>query len=273
VATTNASDATAASADPVLVVYRLVVVAALFGLLIAVARKLRREWSTGTSAAPPAPDAIAFAANVTRDFGPVGLRLVGSRDPLGRPYRWTNRPQPGPDQAGAWVCVGRDDRGYLFVDLAATPDLVTITGDPEARTRLGASFAEQIVRNGPDEADVSIVGDVVDPTALDGRGRFAADLAEFLSTGAQRVGRLTVVICTVASDAELDVLRELVRRTDHRLVAVVVGDLPPARWSFDAKPPDYVRVTTAADGTVSTTPSGPVTAKKVRSPTAADTSP
>jgi hypothetical protein len=273
VATTTASEQTAASVDPVLVVFRVVVVGSLFGLLIAVVRKLRREFRlTGLPAVRPAPDAVAFIANVAWDHEIVGLRLVGSRDPLGTPYRWTNRPEPGPDHVGAWVCVGRDDPGYLFVDFAATPDVVTITGDPEARKRLGASFANQIANHGRGVVAVTIVGDVVDSSVLSGDVRFVADLAGFVLSG-DHIRRPMVVICAVSGDDEIGFLRELIRRTNYRLVAVVVGDLPAARWSFEASSPDYVRVATAANGTVSTTPSGPLSAKKVRSPTAADTSP
>jgi hypothetical protein len=272
-----------AAGEPVAAAIRLGVIAVVVGLVLLVAVRWRREPRPAARPAVGAPPCVAeparisplaaFSAYVARDGELVRVRLLGGRDPLGVPYRWSHVPEPGPFESGATVFVGRDDPGYLLVDLAATPDVVTVTGDADARARLVASFANQILDHGVSQVAVTIVGDIVDRRQLSVSAQYAADVGELLSSGLERTRRCTVVICAVGHEDELDVLRELVRRTDHRVVPVVVGDLPPARWSFEATTRAYVRVATEANGTVSTTPSGPVTAKKARSPRAAGTSP
>ena len=91
--------------------------------------------------APSGP--IAFTARVVLGHDLVGVRLVGSSATdaaLVLPYGWGERASHVPQSASAPVWIGRDSAGFLFVDLARTPDVVTVTGKPDARARLAVSW-------------------------------------------------------------------------------------------------------------------------------------
>jgi hypothetical protein len=134
------------------------------------------------------------------------------------------------------VCIGRDSAGFLFVDLARTPDVVTVTGNPDARVRLAVSVVNQLLaRRIRHRLGVTVVGDVIDRARLRRGSRFVPDVGELTMEGLTRGARCDFVICTVSREEDLDLLRHLVRASRRRVVPIVVGDLPPARWSFDVQ--------------------------------------
>jgi hypothetical protein len=53
--------------------------------------------------------------------------------------------------------------------------------------------------------------------------------------GQTRGARWNIVISAGSRDEDLDLLRHLVRASRRHVVPLVVGDLPPARWSFDVQ--------------------------------------
>jgi hypothetical protein len=185
------------------------------------------------------PDPIAFTARVALGHDVVGVRLVGSSAidaALVLPYGWGERASHVPQSASAPVCIGRDSAGFLFVDLARTPEVVTVTGNPDARARLAVSVVNQLLaRRIRHRLGVTVVGDVIDRARLRRGSRFVPDVGELTMDGLTRGARCDFVICAVSREEDLDLLRHLVRASRRRVVPIVVGDLPPARWSFDVQ--------------------------------------
>jgi hypothetical protein len=185
------------------------------------------------------PGPIAFTARVALGHDVVGVRLVGSSAidaALVLPYGWGERATHVPQSASAPVCIGMDSAGFLFVDLARTPDVVTVTGNPDARVRLAVSVVNQLLaRRIRHRLGVTVVGDVIDRARLRRGPRFVPDVGELTMGGLTRGARCDFVICAVSREEDLDLLRHLVRASRRRVVPIVVGDLPPARWSFDVQ--------------------------------------
>ncbi len=182
---------------------------------------------------------IAFTAKVALGHDLVGVRLVGSSAAdaaLALPYGWGERASHVPQSATAPVCIGRDSTGFLFVDLARSPDVVTVTGNPDARARLAVSLANQLLtRRIRNRLGVTVVGEVIDRARLRRGSGFVPDVTGLTTDGLARGVRWDLVICAVSREEDLDLLRHLVRASRRRVVPVVIGDLPPARWSFDVQ--------------------------------------
>ena len=82
---------------------------------------------------------------------------------------------------------------------------------------------------------MTVVGDVIDRARLRRGSRFVPDVTELTTGGMTRGARCDFIICGVYREEDLDLLRHLVRASRRRVVPVVVGDLTPARWSFDVQ--------------------------------------
>ncbi|HMH92232.1 MAG TPA: hypothetical protein VK586_14250, partial [Streptosporangiaceae bacterium] len=57
---------------------------------------------------------------------------------------WTPLPYDAPDNGVAFACLGTGDKGCLFIDLAAAPGAITITGEADSAARLAESIAHQL---------------------------------------------------------------------------------------------------------------------------------
>ncbi|MGW0436573.1 hypothetical protein ACWDV4_29000 [Micromonospora sp. NPDC003197] len=205
--------------------------------------------TTGTDAAPEvaALDVVAErpATLLTRSG-----RLVVELEPLtGAPDQLDVRLlgtalEVTADTACAWlvdeqlpeatlpVVLGRQGDRRLFVDLAAAPDVFTVTGVPSAARRLALTLAEQLAGSG---VTVGIVGDALGPDVPAGYRRMATfptadgDLDAPAGPG--------VVFSGGLRGADLTAARDLAVRTGHRVIAVLVGEVVRSRWSVRVTEP------------------------------------
>jgi hypothetical protein len=150
---------------------------------------------------------------------------------------WTPRPRDVPSGGLAFACVGAGDGGCLFIDLAAAPGPVMLGGEPEVASRLAESIAHQL-RSGPtaDRIHLAVVGDAVPAPLPPGTERVAsaADLGWGGRPGPSEQAEL--VFCRLNSDDDVFPLARYVASARHRVVPIVLADLPGAPWSFTAYP-------------------------------------
>ncbi|MER7444961.1 hypothetical protein [Micromonospora avicenniae] len=122
------------------------------------------------------------------------------------------------------VVLGRQGERRLFVDLAAAPDVFTITGVPSAARRQARAVAEQLRTAG---ATVIVVGDALGPDLPAEYQR----LEMFPDAGSAAPAGPAVVFSGGLRGAELTTARALAGRTGHRAVPVLVGEVVRSRWS------------------------------------------
>ncbi|MET7752826.1 hypothetical protein [Micromonospora sp. NPDC005367] len=122
------------------------------------------------------------------------------------------------------VVLGRQGERRLFVDLAAAPDVFTVTGVPSAARRQARAIAEQLRTAG---ATVIVVGDALGPDLPSGYQRLEVfpDADRAASAGP------AVVFSGGLRGAELSTARTLADRTGRRAVPVLVGEVVRSRWS------------------------------------------
>jgi hypothetical protein len=176
--------------------------------------------ATGVSAlvrVPPArPSAgpVSLSADLVCGGDPASVRLIGGRDGAVA-YVWLG-PGMHPPGGKPGVVLGRGAEGRLWLDLAAAPDVLTVTGDPAAGLRQARALIDQLYADG---TPFTVVG-----TALE--DGVPADLPDVdLATP-------RVLICAGVAGHELPGLLERVRAAAGRLLPIVVGDVPAARWSL-----------------------------------------
>lgn len=153
------------------------------------------------------------------------------------PYlAWTPLPYEIPDGGTAFACLGTGDEGCLFIDLAAAPGFITITGDIDSAARLTESLAHQVCRQVKEDSSctVVLVDDVVPephpPGAVAARG-----LRDLGLVGPDVAAPETeIVFCTLRESEDALVLARYASRSAHRVVPVVLAELPGAPWSFCA---------------------------------------
>lgn len=122
------------------------------------------------------------------------------------------------------VVLGRQDERRLFVDLAAAPDVFTVTGVLSAARRQARAVAEQLRTAG---ATVFVVGDALGPDVPSEYRR----LEVFPDADSAASGGPAVVFSGGLRGAELTAARALAARTGHQVVPVLVGEVVRSRWS------------------------------------------
>ncbi len=170
----------------------------------------------------PKPVVRGLQAQLRHGGQRLEVRLIGNRR---SPTGWTWL-QPGerPPPAPLAVLLGGSANMRLHVDLAATPDIVTIIGSLGACHRLVLAYALQLRAAG---AKVVLVGGALAGTAPTADPTVAT-VAELLD---DPIPDNAVVICDPLAGAELVAARELLTRTDGRLVPVIIGSVLRSRWS------------------------------------------
>ncbi|MEH0929907.1 hypothetical protein [Micromonospora sp. CPCC 205558] len=162
----------------------------------------------------------------------LDVRLIGVATGFaaGVPCAWL-RDEPLPAATLPFV-LGRHGGRRFVADLAATPDILTITGTPSAAHRQARAMAEQLRAAG---LMVTVVGDVFGADLPQGCRRVAA-----FPTAEPDIARLAgpgVIVSAGLSGVELTTARALAARTGHRVVPVLVGEVVRTRWSVRVTEP------------------------------------
>lgn len=231
------------SATTVLRAFALTVMVALLGLALRLLRPgTRRARLDVVNAGPRRAEVPATAppedgdvhTTVLAGDAMLSVHLVGSR---GTPsHTWTGS-GPWP-QGSAPVTLGTGRKGTLVVDLAACPDVVTLTGLPRFRRRQAASWAAQLCEL---TIPVIVVGDTL-AGVLPSGCRTVATLDDLLATNAPPHSDVEVAFCASWEVDGNHGLDAFLKRSSPRLVIVVLGHTRRSRWSVDARPAsiDYV---------------------------------
>jgi len=181
----------------------------------------------------------SFSAVVGYGQDRVEVDLTGSR-PLANapavhvPVSWRPSPQDPPTIAMAPCCLGVGPHGYLFTDLALALGVVTVTGDPQARTEFGAELANRLgtaVRRGNRRLAVVVAGSpfhpdllVVDPPRID-------SIRSFDPAATPERVVVTFLFCALDSIEDAEQVAAIARGS-RRVVPIVIGDVVPAQWSL-----------------------------------------
>ncbi|WP_431916147.1 hypothetical protein [Micromonospora wenchangensis] len=196
----------------------------------------------GTDASPvPGVDGD-LDTEVTSPAGTLVVRVPGVAAGGGQPHHaWQIPAQPRPSMRLP-VRLGHRRGWALWVDLAGTSDVFTVTGPVEAARHRARTIAEQVHAAGH---TVTVIGDLFGPDLPDGWVR----RADF-PTGEADLPDGTGVLCSAAlTGPELLFARRIAALTGHRLVPVVVGRALRARWSVTVRPdaagPELVAATPA----------------------------
>jgi hypothetical protein len=166
--------------------------------------------------------------------GHNGKRRNGKAWLATAPYlAWAPLPYETPDGGVAFASLGAGDEGCLFIDLAAAPGAIAIRGDRDAAAHLAESLAHQLCRQGADDSSctVVLVGDVV-PEPRPPRAVLAPTLHDLGIVNDAAAPETEIVFCTLRANEDAFVLARHVSRSAHRVVPVVLADLPGAPWSF-----------------------------------------
>jgi hypothetical protein len=150
---------------------------------------------------------------------------------------WTPLPHNVPDGGLAFACIGAGDEGCLFIDLAAAPGAVAFGGEHQAAATLTESIAYQLCSAPTAEhLRLVVVGDAV-PAPLPTGSEWAPDPGELrLESPPGCEVQAELVFCRLTSNEDLFPLARYVARAPHRVIPLVLGDLPGAPWSFTAHP-------------------------------------
>lgn len=200
----------------------------VFGLL----RRFRRT-SPAVVPAPvtqekPPPGPIPLITDLEPMTGDpdhrLDVRLLSADQETGAtPYSWVEGDLP--PEAQLPVVLGRRAGRRLVLDLAAVPDVLTITGRAALARPQAIELVEQMRLAG---VTVVVVGDVLGGDAP--ARTAAADFASATVVVDQLPGPV-VVVCGGLRGAQLAAARGLAARTRHRAVPVLVGEVIRARWS------------------------------------------
>jgi hypothetical protein len=150
---------------------------------------------------------------------------------------WAPLPYETPDGGAAFACLGTGYEGCLFIDLAAAPGFITITGDKDSAARLAESLAHQLCRQAAEDSScmVVLVDDIV-PEPRPAGAVVAATLRDLGLLGPDvPIPETEIVFCTLRTSEDVLILARYAGRSAHRVVPVVLADLPGAPWSFSAR--------------------------------------
>ncbi|WP_238009825.1 hypothetical protein KZZ52_15200 [Dactylosporangium sp. AC04546] len=189
---------------------------------------------------PPAAQPPRLAS-VAPDDGPVELSIEVGLDRV-RVRLEGLRAAPSHDLPGVRIYVGESPAGPLHLDICRCPDVLTITGHAAARERIARSLLDQcdhlaaalrvtVVGRRLTRPLGHIGGDEPDPADR----RHVVDRLDQLAPHNDPTTPC-LVFCAADDADEARQLRRLVEESRGILVPVVIGDIPPARWSLHAEP-------------------------------------
>jgi hypothetical protein len=169
----------------------------------------------------------------------VEVRLGRSRHadaPAAGYLAWSTLPYDTPVDGLAVACIGVGDQGCLFIDLAASPGVIAIGGDRSAAIRLAESVAFQLCRSAEtSRSSVVLVGDVVPAPEPEGANQVRT-LADLGPPGIDDPAPAEIVFCELRDASDAQELARYARTARHKVVPVVLADLPEAPWYLTAWP-------------------------------------
>jgi hypothetical protein len=151
--------------------------------------------------------------------GRLVVRLTGPpASGVTQPYTWlVAREQPS--AMALPVEIGQSDGWRLWIDLAGTPDVFTLTSAPQAQ-----AIGDQLSAQGH---VVAVVGQALGPDVP----QSWVSLPAFPTNPADLPAGTGVVISTGLRGAELAFARHVAVHSGRRFVPIVVGQVLRARWS------------------------------------------
>jgi hypothetical protein len=188
---------------------------------------------------PPQPDDDDLTTHrhqVALGDDQIDVELAEARQAAVPCLRWAPLPYDVPEDGLAFACIGAGDEGCLFVDLAAAPGTVAITGDTDAAVRLAESIVHQLCTGAATEPVISVllVGSFI-PRPHPASAISVETLRDLAAASLDSPPDGTdIVFCELRSDDDASTLDRHVRNSRHRIVPVVLGHLPGAAWSFTA---------------------------------------
>ncbi|WP_140158132.1 hypothetical protein [Micromonospora sp. NBS 11-29] len=173
----------------------------------------------------PAPGELPYlTADLDTDVGPARVRLVGIAAGRGAsPYAWLGPGEAAPPAVLPLV-LGRSGPWRLHVDLTRVPDVLTLVGPVAVCRRAAAALVGGLTAAG---VGVAVVGDALGETPPDGCDRLPG-LPEPPGPGDDLPAPGVVFTAGPAPAGA----RGLAAATGGRCVPVVLGPVPPARWSL-----------------------------------------
>ncbi|MEU0152211.1 hypothetical protein [Micromonospora fulviviridis] len=176
----------------------------------------------------PADDLLDVPLTAASGLDRATVRLAGVRLPRATPpWLWLDVDAAGPP-APTYIAVGALDGRALCLDLVQAPDVLTVTGDEAKARRLSAALAGQLIERG---VPVTVVGGTIGGPLAD--ARMVRSLTE-AETATDDPTAAQIIFCGPESD-DAPVLRRLAARTDPRTIVVLVGEVPPGRWSIEVR--------------------------------------
>ena len=202
-----------------------------------------RDPGTAEPAAPAlrADGLDGLRATVHNGDDRLDVRLAGV-EKAQHAYAWLDTPD-GNDASfaspggGLRLALGRSVHGVLCVDLACTPDVLTVTGPLDACRRQALALARQARGAG---MGVTVVGEAIGRDEAPAGCRWTASFPEpeeMLDPRREGGGPSLVISCGLRG-AQLRSARQLMARTDRLAVPVVIGEVLRARWSVEVTPGD-----------------------------------
>ena len=175
---------------------------------------------------PIVVDPVTPRVEATLRSGPdqISVHLVGARPGADGAFAWRGR--SGPRRPGqAVIRIGDHATDALFVDLAVSPDAISLSGTRSGVRRQVRSIALQLAAAGVATVAVGDVAMVADQATYN-----VESLSELVDSTGQPP--LLVVLVGELAAPDVPVLHRLISQRQPRVVPVVVGSGRRARWSI-----------------------------------------
>jgi hypothetical protein len=188
------------------------------------------------------PAVIPASLHVTLAFGQdflsgdfSGMRPLPTAPTVYTPFHWTPGPEQQPTLAIAPVFLGIGEGGCLFVDLALSPGVITVTGDPRVRTELGAELVNRLgvaIREGAKRFAVAVAGTPFHPDLLTVDPIQVNSPGEFDESKLPPSAEVCFLACSLSTPADAQAIQGLARTAGRRIVPILVDDVVAADWSL-----------------------------------------
>jgi len=167
-----------------------------------------------------------------------GMRPPPQNPALDTPFHWAKTADAPPAGALAPVCLGTGEGGYLHLDLALAPGVITLSGDIHVREELGAEVINRLTS--PEYAHerhmVVIAGEPVRSELLAHSPVRVPTLADF-DPSRFADAEICFLVCPLTKSGDDAVLIEtFTARPAPRVIPIVIDDVAGSDWSILALP-------------------------------------